>query len=266
MLVAAACVALAGAGRADDDIHPLIVDKYFVQLGAYLPSKELTLSVAGSVEGGGQEFDFEKSIGGRASDELFEVELAWRFGEKWSLRGQHYSSNRTRRTVLEEDITWRDTTILAGSSVTAGSDFSMSRLFFGRSLDARTNTDAGIGMGIHWLEIGAFINPDIIVASADVSAASVSGPLPNIGGWYYWSPTQKWFFGGRVDWFEASVGKYDGGIMNISAGVNYQLFKHVGIGLKYQAFDLAVDIDDNNWNGRVELTYDGPYVYLSGSW
>ena len=261
-----ACLASAEIAWAEDGAHPLIADRVFVQAGAYLPSKKLKLTVEGSIQGDGREFDFEKVTGGSDNDEVFELELAWRFGEKWSLRAQHYAVDSSRKAVLGSDITWRDETILAGSSVAAGSEFSVSRVFFGRTLDSRDNIDAGLGIGLHWLEIGAFIRPDIIIASADVSAAQVSGPLPNAGGWYFWSPSGKWAFGGRLDWFEASIGKFAGGITNVSAGANYQLFKNVGVGLNYQMFDLDVDVDSDKWHGRTEISYRGPFIYFSGNW
>jgi hypothetical protein len=251
---------------ADDDVHPFISSKYSIQLGVFLPSKDLKLSVDGSIAGGNQEFDFDEATGLRRNDEIFMLEFKWRFGEKWSARFQYYEADQSGKAVLEEDITWQDQGILAGSSITAGSDFHLSRVFFGRSFDRRPNVDAGIGFGVHWLEIGAFIKPDFITTFGDVSAASVSGPLPNIGGWYYYSPSAKWLVGGRLDWLEASVGEYSGGITNISVGVDYQLFEHVGVGLKYQLFRLAVDVDDDKWHGRVELDYEGPYIYLSANW
>lgn len=52
----------------------------------------------------------------------------------------------------------------------------------------------------------------------------------------------------------------------ISVGVDYQLIKYVGVGLKYPLFRLAVDLDDDKWHGRVELDYEGPFIYLSANW
>ena len=146
-----------------------------------------------------------------------------------------------------------------------GTDFSLVRAFVGRSFGSRENVDAGIGLGLHWLEIGAFIRPDLNTIG-DLSSAKVSGPLPNIGGWYYYSPSSKWILGGRIDWLDASVDNYDGGILNLSAGVNYQLFKHVGIGVNYQTFGLDVNVKNDKWNGSIDLTWEGPYIYLSGNW
>jgi hypothetical protein len=227
-----ACLAAIPAA-AQDEVHPFITDKFAVQMGLFMPSKGLNLSVDGTVAGVNQEFDWEAATGFEDDDEVFMLEGKWRFGEKWSFRAQYYETNKTSRAVLEEDVYWRNNIIAAGSSVTAGTEFSLVRTFFGRSFDNRANVDTGIGLGLHWLEIGAFINPDVNT-TGDLSAAKVSGPLPNFGAWYYYSPSPKWFLGGRLDWLDAKIDKYDGGITNVSAGVNYQLFQHVGIGVKYQ--------------------------------
>jgi hypothetical protein len=259
-----ACLAAIPAA-AQDEVHPFITDKFAVQMGLFMPSKGLNLSVDGTVAGVNQEFDWEAATGFEDDDEVFMLEGKWRFGEKWSFRAQYYETNKSSRAVLEEDVYWRNNIILAGSSVTAGTEFSLVRTFFGRSFDNRANVDTGIGLGLHWLEIGAFINPDVNT-TGDLSAAKVSGPLPNFGAWYYYSPSPKWFLGGRLDWLDAKIDKYDGGITNVSAGVNYQLFQHVGIGVKYQLFRLNVNIDEDKWNGSVKLDYKGPFIYLSGSW
>ena len=237
-----------------------------MQAGVFLPSKDFHLSVDGSVSVVDQEFDFQRATGMSKDDQVFAFEFKWRFGKKWSVELQHFTTDQSEEAILEEDVAWRDQVILAGSSVKVGANFQLSRVFFGRSFGERVNVDTGVGLGVHWLEIGAFIEPDFITTFGDVSAAKVSGPMPSIGAWYYYSPSQKWFLGGRLDWLEANVGNYGGGILNVAAGVNYQMFKHVGIGVKYEVFRLNVDIDSDKWHGSTRLDYDGAFVYLSASW
>jgi hypothetical protein len=250
----------------DSGVHPFISSKYSLQVGVFFPSKDFRIGVDGSLSGNDNEFDFNKSLNLDDSDNVFALEFKWRFGQKWSARFHYFATDRTDKAVLEEDIQWGDQTILAGSSVTAGANFDLTRVFFARSFDSRENIDFGIGLGVHWLEFGAFIKPDVMTNFGEVSSASVSGPLPNIGAWYYYSPSPKWFIGGRLDWLDASIDKYDGGIINAAAGVNYQLFKHFGIGLKYQLFRLKVDVDNDNWQGSAKFVYDGAFVYMSGNW
>ncbi len=168
--------------------------------------------------------------------------------------------------MLDTDIEWGDQVILAGSSVFAGSDFKLTRVFFGRAFDSALNYDYGLGLGIHRIEIDAFIGEDIIISFGETTEVSASGPLPNIGGWYYYSPSANWILGGRLDWFQVSVGDYAGGLVNFSVGANYQLFKHFGIGLNYQVFSLNADVKNSTWRGRVESTFRGFSINLTGNW
>ena len=52
---------------------------------------------------------------------------------------------------------------------------------------------------------------------------------------------------------DASVGDYSGDILNSSVGVNFQLFKHLALGLFYPYFSLNVDVDSSDWIGTAEL-------------
>ncbi len=145
-------------------------------------------------------------------------------------------------------------------------DLGQSEDVFARSFDTDPQYDYGIGVGLHWLNIGAFIERDLIISFGETSAVSASGPLPNIGTWYYYSPSEKWYVGGRLDWFEASVADYSGGLVNFAVGANYQLFEYFGVGVKYQIFTLDVDVDKNGWRGRADAEYEGLFIHISGNW
>jgi hypothetical protein len=249
-----------------EGVHPFLASKYSLQVGVFSPSMNTTFSVNGSLGGQNTSIDFEQQLDLGETDDILAVEFNWRYGAKWSLRMQHFEGGRRHRAVLADDIQWGDITIQAGSSVSAGADLKMTRVFFGRSFDSKLRHDYGIGMGLHWLSTEAFIARDIIVSFAESRAVSASAPLPNIGTWYYYSPAEKWYVGGRLDWFSASVGDYSGRIINVAAGVNYQMFKHVGVGAKYQVFELSAEVRKSNWRGRVAVRYEGLYLYLSGNW
>ena len=250
-----------------DDVHPFIAGKFYLQLGIFSPRKDIDISFDGSLGGENESIDFEEQLNLAATEDIFSWEFIWRFGEKWSLRTQHFKSDTQQRAVLEEDIEWGDAIIQAGSSVETGTSLELTRVFFGWSLDSAQQVDAGVGLGFHLLDTGAFINRDIITDFGELSAVSASGPLPNIGAWYYYSPSKSWVFGGRLDWFEASVGDYAGGITNVAIGANYQFAENIGFGVNYQLFHLGADIKKSTvWRGRLETAFQGTYFYLSGSW
>jgi len=263
-------VGLPVCALAQSDVHPYMKDVFIVQAGAFLPQLSLDVSVDGSLTGEHPPLDYEGAIGASSSDEIFAAELIWRFGEKWSLRTQYFSGGRTATKVLEEDVEWGDAVFQQGSFVSAGTSLDITRIFFARDFSNSPNHDFGIGLGLHRMGFDAFLTGDLIVNgelfSAETRAVSAVAPLPNIGGWYAYSPSEKWVFDVRLDWLDATIGEYSGALINVAAGANYQLFKHVGIGVKYQRFSLKFDIDKSDWHGRLKLKYKGAYLYLSANW
>jgi hypothetical protein len=168
--------------------------------------------------------------------------------------------------VLEEDVEWKEVVFSAGSNAAVGSQFSLTRIFFGRQFNTSIFHDVGIGAGIHWLHMGAFIEGEILVNGTPFGArrsVSAEAPLPNIGAWYKYSITPRWALRTRLDLFSASIDDYDGHLINIALGLNYQAFDHFGIGLNYNYVELDVKIKKPDWRGKIETTYDGVYVYAS---
>lgn len=91
-------------------------------------------------------------------------------------------------------------------------------------------------------------------------------PLPNIGGWYNYSPAKNWLLHARVDWISANIGDYDGGLWNTNIGVGYQAWEHVGFDLSWQYFNLNLKVDKDDWTGGADMTYSGPVFSMIFAW
>ena len=249
-----------------EDVHPYLERGFSLDVGVFYPDRELDLRINGSIAGINDEIDFDKRRQLKSGGDIFATELSWRFRGRWSFVGQFFSSADSRRAVLEEDIEWGNVVFGAGSNAAIGTDFTLTRIFFGRQLDTSKSHDIGIGGGIHWLSIGAFIEGEILINGMSAAArrsVSAEAPLPNIGAWYKYSISPRWALRTRLDLLSADVGDYDGLLLNVALGVNFQAFEHFGIGLNYNYFELDVSIDKSGWRGNVETTYDGAYVYAS---
>ena len=206
----------------------------------------------------------------KQAEDLIAIELGWQFGEKWSVLGQYFDSKGRSTWTLDQDIEWEDSVFQEGSSVSAGTDFAVTRIFFGRTLETPDRHDAGIGAGFHWLSIRAFIEGTLVSgggnAAFGVESVQADAPLPNIGGWYKYQITPRLMLDSRLDWLGAKVGIYDGRMINASAGVKYQVLEHFGIGVNYNFFELDVEVDKSGWNGSVNSSYEGVFVYVSTNW
>ena len=249
-----------------EDVHPYLERGFSLDVGVFYPDRELDLRINGSIAGINDEIDFDKRRQLKSGGDIFATELSWRFRGRWSFVGQFFSAADSRRAVLEEDIEWGNVVFGAGSNAAIGTDFTLTRIFFGRQLDTSKSHDIGIGGGIHWLSIGAFIEGEILINGMSAAArrsVSAEAPLPNIGAWYKYSISPRWALRARADLLSADVGDYDGLLLNVALGVNFRAFEHVGIGLNYNFFKLDVGIDKSNWRGDIETTYEGVFVYAS---
>ncbi len=267
-LVCMSCLAAPRLSVAEetDELHPYLDSGFSLDLGIFYPDRKLDLGVNGTIGVINDEIDFDKRTQLDSADNTFSAELAWRYRDKWSIVGQYFKSTDTARVVLEEDVEWKDVVFGAGSNAAIGSQFSLTRIFFARQLNTSNSHDVSIGGGIHWLHFGAFIEGEILVNGTPASArrsVSAEAPLPNIGVWYKYSITSRWALRTRLDVFGASFDDYDGRLINIGLGVNYQAFEHFGIGLNYNYIELDVKINKSDWRGNIKTTYDGVYVNAS---
>jgi hypothetical protein len=172
--------------------------------------------------------------------------------------------------ILEEDVEWEDVVFQAGTSASAGASLTLIRAFFGREFRSGKMHEFGFGAGLHWLEIAAFLEGTILLEDGETTDVAVSvraqAPLPNIGAWYNYSITERWAFRSRADVFSAEIDRYDGTMLNLALGINYQIAENFGVGVNYNYFDIDVKMDQPDWQGRVVTSYKGLFVDLSFYW
>ena len=255
---------------AQADVHPLLTDKFIVYAGGFFPNLKVDVSVDGTISGGNDDIDFEHDVGLAESDEIFDMEFRWRFGKKWSLATQFFSGSQGGSKTLDEDIEWGDVVFGQGTGIGSATSLQITRLFFGRSFETRPSIDTGIGLGLHRIDFEASVTGTIIVngmqQSGEKRVVDAQVPLPNVGAWYSWSPSEKWALSGRVDWLDVTINDYSGAIINSSVGANYQLFEHFGVGVGYQTFGLKLDVRKNDWKGTLNTRYSGGFIYFTANW
>jgi hypothetical protein len=272
LLCALVLSSFSGAVLAQDyDYHPALSDSFIAYLGAMRSSNSFKVR-ADSLAERGDDIDFDDKFDVSRRSTFFNGQLRWKFGneKKWSLWGQYFSNNATGNAVLDSDYEWQDVIFREGTFVEAGTKLAVSRLFFGRSFFKNAQNDFGLGIGVHNLDLSAYVKGEVLVndVSTGVRRVSVSAnqPLPNVGGWYNFSPARNWLLHARLDWIGANVGDYDGDLWNASAGIGYQAWRHVGFDLSWQYFNLDLSVDSNKWVGSMDLTYSGPVLAVTFGW
>ena len=250
--------------------HPFLSDKIILNLGVFNARNSTTLGVG--LEGVGND-----EVGTASTASNGSLSFRWRYTENWSFWTQTWVASNSATATLKEDISFGDSpdtiTIKADSDVTIATDLDIIRLFFGRSFFKKPHSEWGAGLGLHWMELAAGLTTNVATIPDDpdingTRSASVDAgvPLPNLGVWYMYSWSPQWVTTVRADWLEVDLGEYSGSMYNVSAGVNWQFSRHVGVGLAYQAFDFSAAVNGTGGNTEIELRQSGPFLSLSANW
>ena len=255
-----------------DDRHPALDSKFYVSVGGYFASRVFNASAEGSVTPTMPTpyVDFDSGVKVDDSPQLVIVEFRWQFSEKWDLGLQYFSATRDTQRTLDGTIEWDGVTYEVGANVAAETSVDITRIVFSRQFRQKDGHDFRLTGGLHWIEVSAQIGGDATLddgtTSFTTSKASASLPIPNVGALYQYSPSQKWLLSARFDWFSADIGDYSGGIWNANLGANYQVAKHIGVGLGYQFFQVDGTLNEDRWKGDLRVRFSGPTFQVSGFW
>jgi len=247
--------------------HPFLSDNFRIGVGVYTPSKKTTLGAdLGSIGA--------EKLEGEDDQSTALLNFRWRFTKNWHFATTYWNTDSTTQQTLTEDYTppFEDApTFKAGSFVGMGVDTTIARLFWGRSFFRKPNHDWGVGLGLHWLEIDAFVEGKVDIGGGIEEerheGAKASVPLPNLGIWYMWSWSPNWVLTSRFDWLEVTVDEFSGSMYDVSVGLNYQMSDHFGLGFGLSGFLLDVEVNSPEWgNASLENRQFGPNLSVTWNW
>ncbi len=253
-------------------VHPLLTAKYIFSAGIFFPEKQIELSARGATNFASRGIDFDESVRGSESENVGLYQLRWNFGEKWWVEGEFFNTDTDNTYTLDKDVSWQDLTFKAGSFARLGTDMELARVFFGREfLRDRPRDKLAFGIGLHWVELEAFVEGQIETNVGDTEFARADAgtgfPLPNLGMTYMRSLSPRWALRTRVDWLSLSLDEYSGRLWNANIAINFAITRNIGAELSYMYFDVDGSIKDPpDWRGKADVVFDGPTLKLNANW
>jgi len=250
--------------------HPFLSENFHIGLGVYRPAKKTTLGGNTNIGSGAA-----GSLEGTEDQSTASLNFRWRFTKNWHFQTTYWATDSSTQETLTEDFTFspetgEDIVFEKGTFVGMGVDTTIARLFWGRSFFRKPNHDWGVGAGIHWMEIDAFVEGNAVIGGGPNEfrreSASASVPLPNLGVWYMWSWSPNWVLASRFDWLEVTVDEFSGSMYDISVGVNYQMSKNFGLGLAVNGFVLDVDVKGDAAEFGLKNEQIGPRLNITWNW
>ena len=268
-VAAAAMLLLIGASESSAEERPAWRDdplgnRFVLGVGAFLPRLDTNVRVDGSGGQVGTRIDFESTLGMDDNDALPLALGYYRIARNHRINFQYFRLDRDGSAVSDAPIRFGDTVFPANLPLSSFFNVDVYSLGYAYSVihDDKKELAFNVGLQLQDIETGIAGDVDQVIIAED---ADVVAPLPTFGGSFDYAFNDKWLFTSLLGVFaiEFEYGdgsEFEGEILQVNAGFGYKAFKNVGFVLTYNYFRVDVDVDDNDWVGRLKYEYHGPVL------
>ena len=79
----------------------------------------------------------------------------------------------------------------------------------------------------------------------------------------FWHIGGNFYLDGLAQVFALKYDKYGGRLRDFKAGVTWFPWRNVGFGVAYNKFVGRIEVDDDDFDGKVDAEYRGPIAYVT---
>jgi len=235
-------------------------ERFSLNLGGFVTSFNTDVSIG--VRNAGIAVDVEEGLGLDTNMTVFRGDAIFRLGEsrRHRLDFGFMDLNRSGTKALGRDITIGDTTYPIGATVETEFDFRLFKGSYSYSLVQDNKIDFGLGIGLYVAPIKFRISS---TSSGAVEEEDVTAPLPFFGIRLDYAITPKFFIKQSVDFFYMEYKQFTGRLLDLKIGLEYNIWKHFGLGLAYNYFNIDIEGDGDviDWKGSLGFGFTGLMLY-----
>jgi len=261
------------AAQAEEWIQPG-TETWLISGGVFLPEFDTKLRVNNSNTDGGIGVDLEDQLKLDKRDETGYADLKWRFFKKHRLGVGWFHFGRDTGATAQGDIEIGDGNVIqAGATLYTSLDMDVFPISYAYSFINNEKHELSGLLGIHWTDIEFLVDASAWVDNGGTGpsgqgriSAKAAAPLPLIGVHYRYSFSPKWsgalgaaFF--KLD-LDDDLSSFSGSLYSVRADTEYWFWNNVGFGAAITAFEIDVDVSDDDWHGNLEYKYWGPQLYV----
>ena len=249
------------------------MDKYYLRIGAFIPLASRTQVRADTNYFLSATIDTEKTLGQDRPDITPRIEAYWRYHPNHSLGFTYYKLDQNGSKIIEEELVFdEETTFLAGE-VNSYLNQETLKLDYTYSFYRTNKVELGLSAGLHITEFDFGISgeantfePDGTPIGTGVFAKTgvdVTALLPVVGFKlnYNFTPRTRLLY--KTDIFALRFDKYKGSLVDTGIMVEYQAWKHVGIGGGLNSIQIQAESDEDNGTVGFQNRVLGAQLYLT---
>lgn len=243
-------------------------DKFWLEVSAYWANVDSRIRVEKQDSiFPGTEIDFESDLDMDKREALPAVFAGARLGDRWTVGAEYYSLNRTATRDLSRELVFDDVTFPINASVSSKFASDIYRLTVGYAFYRSEDAEIGGAIGLHVTDFDIKLAGEAQLGNNPATATvtrrrTTLAPLPTLGLFGSVRVAPQVTLSARADYLSLTVGDYDGRLLNAQAAVTYRAFKNVGIGAAYRFVDYRLDVEKDDWQGRLKYKFNGPALFL----
>ncbi len=245
-------------------------EKFYFEGGAFFPAFDTKVRVDNKNISEGSDVDLENDLDFKSRETTFHLGGYWRFFSRHRIGLAYLRFSRDGSAILNKEITIGDEVFPVGANVASEFKLKVIPISYMYSFMKREKFELAGGIGLHWYRIDFKAAGNTSVGTEDLDhnvTAKANVPLPLLGLRFDYHFTPKWSAGllGEVFWLNtgSDTFKFSGSLVNLRLSTQYWFFNNVGLGAAINYFNLNVDVEDDDWKGKLDYSYWGPQVYVA---
>lgn len=240
----------------------VVEDRLRVEVNLFAASPQTDLRVDESPTAQGTPINAEDDLGLDDFKLLPQVEFTLLPGEHHLVRLSAFAVHRSAQKRIEKNISFDDEDYLINERVDSRLDLTMFGLTYGYRFLVRQRGEltATVGIQVADVEANAVVRSRVVRESESGIA-----PLPLVGLEGRFDFTPRLAAEARAQYLTVNVSDVDGSILDARLALTWRFNPYLAIGLGYRTFQIDVDSRDEGTPGIVDLSVDGPLLFVRAS-
>jgi len=267
-LLAAVLALLPPVAQAQED--EAVPDRFKISVGRYALSRyESTLSLTDPDLGIGVSFRPADTLGLQTEQSVLRIDGHYRFTRHDALTYSWYRIASKGSKSLEEEIDWIDEngdpiTIPIGAYINASLDYDIYKLGYLWSFYRSDKVELAAGGGLHVTRLAIGLNAAVTSSGVSAKDVKTTVPLPvlSFALSYRVTPRFSWYV--KSEFFYLSFDNSEGAYTDSALGMEYRVFKHVGLGFGVGGNSLSLAERTSDHRLKFENRITGAMLYVTG--
>jgi len=239
-------------------------EQFYVNLGMFLTTIQSDIGLIGSESGVGININLEDALGLSTNTFVVRGEAAYNFGSKRRshVRVGYFGLIRNSTKVLESEITIGNEVYPIGTELSSGYDLHFILGLYDYAYYQDERVSLALSAGLYILPMNFSISTSNVIDES----AKVIAPLPVFGMRNSFFITPKFQLKQNLEVLYVKTEGFRGSITDVNLYIEYNPFKHLGLGLGYNSFNFRFSVFKGSdsfreFEGSLKTGFSGFLLY-----